>query len=81
MPLQPFSFPAGITLPAPVSLAPLLSWFFYLVIIYWLIYSLIAAHHWIAYSHNANIATPAIVLHAFVSLVLIGYAVSGVVFL
>lgn len=79
MPLQPFSMPQGIALPFALTSETLVAGFFYLAIIYWLIYSLIAIHHWITYSHNAGIATPAIVLHGFVSLVLIGYAVSGLI--
>jgi len=57
----------------------ILTWIFDLVVVYWLIYTLIAVYHWLTYSHNANIAAPAIVLHIFVSLVLMGYAISGLI--
>lgn len=59
------------------SLQQTLSWLLALVTLYWIVYTVIAVHHWLRYSHRSAVAIPAIGIHLFVSLVLMGYAVSG----
>lgn len=60
-----------------VSAQGVLSWILALTTVYWFVYTAIAVHHWLRYSHRSAVAIPAIAIHIFVSLVLMGYAVSG----
>ncbi len=50
---------------------------FYLVVVLVLLYTAIAAYHWLKYGHRSVATVPALAIHATVSLVLIGYALSG----
>jgi hypothetical protein len=76
--LEPFgttAFPfdiGGILAPEALVL-----WFFALALAYWIIYTIVAVYHWHTYAHNPAVAYPSVVLHLFVSLVLISYAASG----
>lgn len=58
----------------PTALASAL---FYLVIILVIVYTLVAAYHWIRYGHRSLMAIPALAVHVAVSLGLIGYALTG----
>ncbi len=79
-PLQPFTPPAFLSnLSINLSSSVFVSSFFYLVLLYWIMYTIVAVYHWLVHSHNASIALPAIAAHLFVSIVLIGYIVSGLV--
>lgn len=50
---------------------------FYLVVALVVIYTLIAAYHWIRYGHRSVLAVPALAIHVAVSLGFIGYAITG----
>lgn len=79
-PLKPFTPPAILSnLSINISSSTLVSGFFYLVLLYWIIYTVVAVYHWFVHSHNASIALPAVALHLFVSIVLIGYIVTGLI--
>jgi len=54
-----------------------LEWLFYIVFGIWAIYTLVAAYHWLRYSHAPVTALAAIAAHIVVSLALLGYALSG----
>lgn len=81
-PLQPFAPPTALTnqlhIPSGAFLTDtLVTWLFYFILAYWVIYTLVAVYHWLRYSHASWIAIPAILVHISVSLALIGYAISG----
>ena len=79
-PLEPFKPPAFLSdLSINFSADTIVSGIFYLVLFYWAIYTAVAVYHWFVHSHNASIAVPAVALHLFVSMVLIGYIVTGLV--
>ena len=50
---------------------------FYLIIVLVLVYSIIAAYHWLRYGHRSVLTIPALAIHVTVSLALIGYALTG----
>lgn len=50
---------------------------FGLVFLVWALYTVVAAYHWFRYGQNSTLAIPSLMLHALVSLGLIGYAASG----
>lgn len=77
--LNPLALPDNLPnfLPGALSSTALALTFFYFAIAYWVAYTIVAVYHWITYSHHPAVATPAIALHLFISLVLIGYAVTG----
>ncbi len=79
VPLQPFAPPTGLPFVFSTLVTPhaLLGWLFALVMIYWIIYTAVAIHHWLTYSHNSAVAFPAITTHLFVSFIVIVYAASG----
>ena len=52
---------------------------FALVVFMWAVYTAVAIYHWLRYSHAALIAIPAIVVHLAVSVLLILFALSGLV--
>ena len=54
-------------------------WLFYLAVVIWILYTLIAIYHWVKYSHAAKIAIPSIALHLFVSFLLVSFALTGAV--
>jgi len=80
-PLQPFGPPAGLpfTFPTTVNPQTVITIFFWMVIVYWTIYTIVAIYHWLHYSHRSAIAVPAIGIHLAVSFLLASYAVSGLV--
>jgi hypothetical protein len=82
-PLQPFAPPTLILahLPGMLSYNTVVVWLFCFVLVFWMIYSLVAIYHWLKYSHASWVALPAIGIHLFVSLVFIAFALSGVMFL
>ncbi len=49
----------------------------WIVFVFWVIYTLVAAYHWLRYGHHSVIAVPAIIVHIVVSLTIAAYAVSG----
>lgn len=81
-PLTPFSPPEFLqNLPGGVPTAhTFIVWLFYLAVIIWTVYTLIAIYHWFKYSHAAAMAIPAIALHLFVSFTLVTFALTGVLF-
>jgi len=50
---------------------------FWLAVVLVALYSAIAIYHWTRYGHRSPIAIPAISVHIFVSLALIGFAATG----
>ncbi len=80
-PLQPFVSPSTLfshfNLPAGVSSGVAVEWLLYAVFAFWAFYTLIAAYHWLKYSHGALVALPAIVVHLALSFSLMSYALSG----
>lgn len=78
-PLQPFSLPTSLIsyLPDGISAGSVLTWVLYAVFAFWAIYTLVAIYHWLKYSHASWIALPSIIVHLFISAVLISYALSG----
>jgi len=51
--------------------------FFYIVIVLALLYTLIAAYHWLRYGYRSVLTIPALAVHIGVSLALVGFASSG----
>ena len=76
--MSPTTAIPALSIPAvPISeVAPVI---FFLVFLIWIIYTVIAAYHWIRYSDNAVHGIAAIVTHVIVSSWLAIYAVSGLV--
>lgn len=74
-PLQPFSPPTAFAghLPAGVNADMLLAWFLYLVLFFWIIYTVVTIYHWIEYSHRPLTAIVSIGVHIFISVVLITF--------
>lgn len=68
--------PLGFDVGA-LPLGQIIPVFFTLVFIVWLVYTFIAAYHWIRYSSSISIAGTAITTHLIVSSMLAIYAVSG----
>jgi hypothetical protein len=58
----------------PMKFVSILAWTVFVV---WLLYTLIAAYHWLRYSHGSLLAIPALAVHLFVSLSLALFSVSG----
>lgn len=48
-----------------------------ILFVLWLVYTLIAAYHWLRYGYHSPLAIPALAVHAFVSLAIAAFAVSG----
>jgi len=81
-PLRPFSPPTDLLnqfnlSSFDISAGSLTVWALYAVFAFWAAYSIVATYHWLRYSHASWIAFPAIAAHAFVSLSLMSYALSG----
>jgi hypothetical protein len=80
-PLQPFSLPNNLLsqlhLSGVLSGGSLIMWLFYIVFIFWALYTLVAIYHWIKYSHASLVAFPAIAVHLFISFALFSYTLSG----
>ena len=49
----------------------------WVMFVLWLIYTVVAAYHWLRYSHRSSIAIPALIIHVIVSAALALYAISG----
>ncbi len=81
--LQSFSVPPILLqyFQDGIGLQQIITWLFYFVILYWAIYTTVAVYHWLTHSHDSLFAIPAIAVHIVVSLILIGYAVSGLIML
>ena len=81
VPLRPFAPPASLpfNLSGAVTAETLVTWFFCFALLYWIVYTLVAVYHWFKYAHSPSVAVPTVALHLFVSLLLIGYAVSGLI--
>ncbi len=50
---------------------------FYIVVTLAIIYTVIAAYHWLRYGYRSVLTIPALAVHIAVSLALVGYASSG----
>lgn len=50
---------------------------FSLVLVLVALYTLVAIYHWMRYGHRSPLAIPAISVHIFVSLALVGFALTG----
>lgn len=82
-PLRAFSPPAGrffdhLQVVSNASSNLVIAWILFAVSVCWIIYTLVAIYHWVKYSHAALVAIPAIAVHLAISLILMGYAISGV---
>jgi hypothetical protein len=77
-PLRPFSPPtelfARLHLTNSMSPGQIVIWLLYSVFAFWAVYTIVAVYHWLKYSHASSIAFPAIILHLFISIVLMAYA-------
>ncbi|MEK7604682.1 MAG: hypothetical protein AAB442_02725 [Patescibacteria group bacterium] len=82
-PLQPFAPPNMIlgNLPGGLTSGMLITWGWYAVCAFWVVYTLVAIYHWIKYSHASWVMVPAIALHLLVSSSLIVYAFTGIWYL
>ena len=49
----------------------------WVMFVLWLVYTVVAAYHWLRYSHQSSIAIPALIIHVTVSFALALFAVSG----
>lgn len=77
--MPPSSAPVTAFAIPPVPLGEVAPVIFLLVFLIWIIYTLIAAYHWIRYSDSRVHGIAAIVTHIIVSSWLAIYAVSGLV--
>ena len=75
-PIAPLTVPAFLT---SVGIGKIIAVLFALLFIVWLIYTAVAAYHWLRYGHRSAVAIPALIVHVMVSWLLAGYAVSGVI--
>ena len=77
-PLRPFPGPSvlftQLHLPSTFSSGELIVWVLYAVFAFWAVYTIVAIYHWVTYSHASSIAFPAIIVHIFLSFILIAYA-------
>ena len=82
-PLQPFPPPSALFPHFSGTLPPGLvaEWVFFIVLLFWALYTLVAIYHWLKYSHASAIAVPAIIVHLGVSFILISFALSGTLFI
>jgi hypothetical protein len=78
-PLPPISSPFALLSSLGVSSSLAVEVLVGLVILFWVVYTLIAIYHWMHYSHAALIAIPAITVHLVISGILILFALSGLV--
>lgn len=75
------TYPGAVSLPpflADLSVAQVLPILFLVVFIVWAIYTAIAAYHWIRFGHESWAAVPALLTHAFVSIWIMFFTVSGI---
>lgn len=80
-PLQPFAPPAVFShLSGTLSAGAAVEWVLFIVFAFWVVYTLVAVYHWLKYSHGSVVAYPAISIHLGVSLILMGFALSGTLF-
>lgn len=70
---DPTRFLAGADIQGIVSIV------FLVLFIIWSVYTLVAGYHWLRYGHNSALAIPILIVHAVVSWLLAGYAVSGII--
>lgn len=75
-PLQAVSSPFS-GFPRIQSAYDLMSIFFTIVFILWLVYTIIAIYHWVRYGRNSWVAVPAVATHIVVSGALILFATAG----
>ncbi len=47
------------------------------IVVLWLLYTAVVTYHWLRYSHGSLVALPVLATHVVISLILIGYAVTG----
>ena len=58
----------------PAKVVSVIAWVMFVL---WLIYTVVAAYHWLRYGHQSSVAIPAIITHLVVSAALALFAVSG----
>ncbi|MES2995049.1 MAG: hypothetical protein V4681_03395 [Patescibacteria group bacterium] len=58
----------------PAKIVSVIAW---VMFVFWALYTLIAAYHWVRYGQNSSVAIPAIITHIIISLSLALFAVSG----
>lgn len=80
-PLQPFAPPTALfnqlNISGVLSFDVVFQWIIYATFLFWFIYTIVAIYHWLKYSHASAVAFPAIVLHLFISLPLMIFALTG----
>ena len=79
-PLQPFVLPSALLKYLPtngLSVGLAAEWILYAVFAFWAVYTLVAIYHWLTYSHGSWLTYPSIAIHLFMSIALMGYALSG----
>jgi len=68
----------SVALPvASLPVSQVIPVFFLLVFFVWLVYTLVAAYHWLRYSNNTTLALSALSVHLIVSAWLAVFTVSG----
>ncbi len=72
LPMKIFSF-----LMSGSSMGTFVTWAFYIIFAFWVLYTLVAIYHWLKYSHASLIAIPSIIVHLAISFALISYALFG----
>jgi len=58
----------------PGKVVSVIAWIMFVL---WLVYTIVAAYHWLRYGHRSSIAIPALLVHFIVSAALALFAVSG----
>ncbi|MBU2159166.1 hypothetical protein KKD81_00690 [Patescibacteria group bacterium] len=73
-PIEPLTLPPFLSQVDP---SKVVSIFFVVLFIIWVLYTLITSYHWLRYGHRSSVAIPALITHVLVSGFLALYAISG----
>lgn len=69
-----FAFSPTLSAIDPLKVVSVVAWIMFVL---WLIYTIVAAYHWLRYGYRSSIAIPAIITHLIVSGALALFAISG----
>lgn len=72
---SPFEQPA-VNVPS-ADFSSILTIIFFLIFLFWAIYTVVVAYHWFRYGHRSWLAIPAIVVHVVISGLCIFLIASG----
>lgn len=73
-PIEPLVLPPFLSQIDPSKVVSL---FFVVLFIIWVIYTIVTSYHWLRYGHRSSVAIPALITHVLVSGFLALYAISG----